>query len=99
MPAFLLRFESRAEASAELASHGMHLPGEIPETAMLEGTPVTIMLAFGDGIVRHLTGETADFEGETLRLSRMQGGFHLVLHSGADLPASLLRYVVQEEPE
>jgi hypothetical protein len=99
MPSFLLRFESRAEASAELAFHGADLPGENPVSAMLEGRPATIMLAFGDGIARHLTGETADFEGETLLLSRMQAGFHLLLHSSTDLPLSLLRYVVQGEPE
>jgi hypothetical protein len=93
-PAFLLCFESRDQALAVLGELGLWLEEDPNRRHAPSDGRLTSRPAFGDGIVRHLTGETAQFEGEAIAFSAAQPGFHVLVDGAATLPAALLPYRV-----
>ncbi len=93
---FLLRFESRLAARSALEGVGLVLDTEEDQDGFEDVQPVTVHLAFGDGIVRRETGETASFEGEAMPITRTAPGFHLLVYGTDKLPPALMDYVVVE---
>jgi hypothetical protein len=94
---FLLRFDSHSHAEATLASLGIPLNGHGGPCMREDSVSLAVIeIAFGDGIIRKPTGETGEFEGETIALTTTAPGFHLLLACADALPQELFSHLVGE---
>ena len=95
---FLLRFETRAHAASVLGALGIELRDE-PATPSGDVQTVTGEPAFEDGVLRRLTGETSEFEGEAISFSVPQSGYHVRLKGIRVFPEQLSVYRVTGGPD
>jgi len=102
---FLLRFETRAHAASVLGALGIELRDEPATPSGDVATPsgdlqtVTGEPAFEDGVLRRLTGETSEFEGEAISFSVPQSGYHVRLKGIRVFPEQLSVYRVTGGPD